>query len=162
MRLPVHLDLRMREGLVALDDDEIDGGEPAQKNREPGLGLVAPFAHQGEAAARRDQHFAGAGLAMRMQILARNVDVEGVMRVLDGRDDKAPAREFGNERHEKRRLPRPAPAGRSGSRASAGYRNVPGFRQSGGARRSRRIRLSPLAGRGFGLRPNERSEAKRG
>ena len=41
------------------------------------------------------------------------------------------------------------------SRSRSGWRMHP-------SRRKARARLSPLAGRGFGLRPNERSEAKRG
>ena len=79
----MHLDLAMRLGLEALDHDEIDPRQFGQQFRQPRLGGAAQFMHQGPSLAGGYQHLGGAGLAVPPGILAGNIDIEGMMGVLD-------------------------------------------------------------------------------
>jgi hypothetical protein len=89
------------------------GGEPCQEIGEARLFLVPQLVHQRPAAAGGDEHLAGARLAMGVGILARLVDIEGVVGVLDGGDGEPPPGEDGDDAREQGRLARPAPAGQS-------------------------------------------------
>jgi hypothetical protein len=106
----MHLDLGMALGLEALDHDEVDRRQPPEEVGKARLALLPQLAHERPAPTRGDQHFAGAGATVLERILAGLVDVEGMVRVLDGRDREAAARELGDELDEERRLARPAPS----------------------------------------------------
>src|SRR2546423_15225128 len=67
--------------------------------------------HQREAIGRRDQHFGRARRAMRVRILARLVDVEVVMGVLDRRHAPTARSQARDHAREQRGLARAAPAG---------------------------------------------------
>ena len=78
--------LGMRVALEPFDDHQIDRTEFLQNIAERRLGFVAQFVDDGPAPARDDRDLAGAGLPMQPGILARLVDVEFVVRMLDGRN----------------------------------------------------------------------------
>jgi hypothetical protein len=63
------------------------------------------------APARSDQDLAGSGLPVLEGVLARFVDIEGVMSVLECRNAEAAPLELGDELYEEGRLPGPAPSG---------------------------------------------------
>ena len=75
--------------LEAFDDHQIDRAELRQHIGKRRLGLLAQFVHDRPAPARHDRDLAGAGLAVQPGILARLVDIEFMVRVLDGRDFEA-------------------------------------------------------------------------
>ena len=97
--------------LVALDNDEIDRRELAEQLRQLRLGRPAQLVHQRPAIRRADQHLGRPGEAMAMGILARLVDVEAEMGVLDGRDPMPARDEARDHLGEERGLARAAPAG---------------------------------------------------
>ncbi len=70
--------------LEAFDQQEIDRRDLSHNFLERGFHLVAVFMHQCPTAGGGNQDFTGPGLPMAMGILARLVDIEAVMRVLDG------------------------------------------------------------------------------
>ena len=76
----------MRVALEPFDDHQIDRAELLQNIAKRRLGLVTQFVDHRPAPARDDRDLAGAGLPVQPGILARLVDVEFVVRVLDGRD----------------------------------------------------------------------------
>src|SRR5450631_434399 len=113
VRLAMHLDLNMLVALKTLDENEIGGAHAPQKFGESWLGGAAQFMHQGKAPVGGNEHLARARLAMQIRILARLIDVERMMRVLERRDGKAAFTEVGNELDDQTRLARAAPAGKA-------------------------------------------------
>ena len=85
----VHFDLAVQLALETLDDDEIGRRHFFEQLRQSRLGGAAQFVHQRPAPGRGDQHLGGAGLAMHPGVLARHVDIELVMGVLDHGDAQA-------------------------------------------------------------------------
>ena len=88
-------DFRQRLALEALDEDEIAGRHLAQQIGERGLGRVSELVHDDPAARRRHDHLGRARLAVLVRILARLIDVERVVGVLDRRDLESTLREHG-------------------------------------------------------------------
>ena len=84
----IDLDLGQGITLEALDQDEVDRRKHLHELGKRRLRRAAQFAHQRQPVGGRDQHFIGAGGAMSVGILARLVDIEAVMGVLDRRDAK--------------------------------------------------------------------------
>ena len=82
----VDFELGMRMALEAFDDHKIDRADFRKHVGERRLGLRAQFVHQSPAPARDDRNLGGAGRAVQQGILAGLVDIELMMRVLDGRD----------------------------------------------------------------------------
>jgi hypothetical protein len=74
------------------------------------LGLGAQLVHQGPTPLARDQHFARAGQPMIERILARLIDVESVVCVLQCRDAAAARDQDREQLYEQRRLAAAAPA----------------------------------------------------
>src|SRR2546421_11079068 len=68
---------------------------------------------EGPAHGRGDQHLSAAGLPMPPRVLARLVDIEAVMRMLDERNGQAARREPRHQPFDERRLAAAGPAGES-------------------------------------------------
>ena len=117
----IHLELGMRVALVALDDDEVDRGEPGEQLRQGELRRAAQLAHQGETVLRRHQHLGRSGHAVHVGILAGLVHVERVVRVLERRDREAARRDRRDELGDERGLAGAAPAGQSDDAHGRGY-----------------------------------------
>ena len=81
-----NLDLRQRIALEALDQNQVDLLEQPQKLGQRRLRRSAQFPHQRDPIGGRDQHFLCAGSAMLVRILARLIEVEIVVGVLDRRN----------------------------------------------------------------------------
>ena len=79
------LELRDRRELEALDDQQVARREALHLLVERRLVRAAQLVHQHPAPRRGHQDLGGAGVAVAIGILARLVDVEGVVRVLDER-----------------------------------------------------------------------------
>ena len=105
------LDLGQGIALEPLDQNEVDRRKQAQKIGKRRLRRPAQFPHQRQPIGGSDQHLMRAGGAMDVGILARLVEIEAVMGVLDRRDAQAATVQFGNEPDDQRRLARSAPAG---------------------------------------------------
>src|SRR5712692_6295695 len=75
--------------LVALDQQQVAWRDALDLLLERGLGLAAQLVHDDPAFLGHHHHLAAAGLAVAIRILARLVDVEAVMRVLDHRYPEA-------------------------------------------------------------------------
>ena len=71
--------------LEPFDKNEIDGRHARQQIVQIRFGTVTVFVHQRPTLGRRDHDFACAGGAVLKGILARLVDIEGVMGVFHGR-----------------------------------------------------------------------------
>ena len=91
VRFAEHFDLGDRLALESLHDHEIDRRETREMLRERRLRRAPQVAHQREALRRCYEHLMRARLAMLVRILARRIDVEGVMRMLDRRNADAAA-----------------------------------------------------------------------
>ncbi len=110
-RGPVHFELGMALALVAFDQHQIDRAELLEQRAERGLGLAAQLVDQRPAAGGADQHLGRAGHAVAVRILARLVDIEGVMGVLDRRHREPARDQAGDHLDEERGLAGAAPAG---------------------------------------------------
>jgi hypothetical protein len=75
------------------------------------LSRAAQLVHQHPAARGGDQHFRGAGVAVAIGVLARLVDIERMVRVLDERDAQPGAGEARDELLDERGLAAARPAG---------------------------------------------------
>src|SRR5512146_2114893 len=95
----IDFELWVIAALVALDEHEIDRAHAAQHLVHPRLGCAAQLMHQRPAPIARHHHFTRTGLAVPPGILARLIDVEIVMRVLERRDADAALHE---RRHQAR------------------------------------------------------------
>ena len=82
-----------------------------QQLRDGRLWCAAQFMHQRIAIGGRNQHFRRAGLAVRVRILARLVDVERVVGVLQGRHLESVRDKARDHPGQESRLARAAPAG---------------------------------------------------
>ena len=98
------LELRDRRVLEALDDHEVARREAGELRVERGLGGAAKLVHQHPAARGRDEHLRGAGVAVAIGVLARLVDVERMVRVLDERHAQPGAGEARDELLDERGL----------------------------------------------------------
>jgi hypothetical protein len=67
--------------------------------------------HEREAPGRGDDNLVGADLSMQIRILARLIDIKGMMRVLERRD--APLAKIGNKLDDQGGLSRAAPTGKA-------------------------------------------------
>src|SRR6266849_5700167 len=107
-RLPVFpapdFELGQRVALVALDQQQVAGRDALDLLIERGFRLTAQLVHDDPAPVGHDHDLAAAGLAGAVRILARLVDVEAVMRVLDHRNPEAPLDEARNELLDQRGL----------------------------------------------------------
>jgi len=106
-------ELRMGVALKTLDDHQIDRGELRQDFGERQLGCLTQLVNDRPAPARGDCDLARAGLAVQPRILARMVDVEVMVGVLDGRDLEAAPDQRRNDPRDQRRLAGSAPAGKA-------------------------------------------------
>ncbi len=79
-----HLDLVMHIALVAFDDDKVAGLQLGKNVIKCGFRIAARFMHDGPAALGDDCHFGSARLAMAEAVTPLMVNVEGMMRMLDG------------------------------------------------------------------------------
>src|SRR5258707_187865 len=100
----MHLDLSVRLGLEAFDDHQVDRRHPLEQFRQPRLGRAAQLMHQGPTSAGGHQHFGGAGLPVHPGILARHVDIETMVGVLDHRNAQAFAKQMREDARQQRRL----------------------------------------------------------
>ena len=109
----MNFELRKRIALEAFDQHEIDRGKLAEQVGQVPFRVVAQLMQDGEALGRADDHLGRAGGAVHERVLARLVEVEAVMRVLDRRHPAA-ARDQARQRlGDQRGLARAAPAGES-------------------------------------------------
>src|SRR6516162_8873805 len=95
-RRAVDLDFWVRMALEPLDEEEIDRAHPPYQLVELRFGGPAQLVHQRPTILRGNHHFPRPCLAMPPGILAWTVDVEGMMRVLEGRHGDAAGHQFGN------------------------------------------------------------------
>ena len=79
----VDLELRYRFAIEAFDEQQIARRHATGQIRQRGLGRAAQLVHERPAARRGDEDFGAARFPMPEGILARLVDLESVMRVLD-------------------------------------------------------------------------------
>src|SRR5260370_301983 len=107
----MHLDLAMRLGLEAFDDDKIDPRHLRQQFGQPRLGGPPQFMHQGPSPAGGHQHLRGARLPVHPGILARHVDIETVVGVLDDGNAKTFFKKIRDDTRQQRRLAGAAPPG---------------------------------------------------
>src|SRR5712691_12713399 len=98
------LELGQRMMLVAFDEQQIAGRNTPDLVFQGRLRLAAQLVHDDPAPVGHDHDLAAAGLAVAVRILARLVDVEAVMRVLDHRNPEAPLDEARNELLDQRGL----------------------------------------------------------
>src|SRR5262249_29586556 len=110
-RSTVHFELGMRFGLIAFDHHEIDRAELREQRPEHGLSLSAQLVDERPTVRRADQNFARPGHAMGVGILARLVDVEAMMGVLERRYFEPPCDDAGDDLSKERGLAGAAPAG---------------------------------------------------
>src|SRR5262245_20090125 len=117
----VYLELGMRLAFVAFDQHEIDRAKLLEQNTQRRLGFSAQLMHERPALGRTNQNFGGADHAVGMGILARLVDVEAVVGVLERRDRESPRDDAGDDFGEERGLARAAPAGEADDAHAALY-----------------------------------------
>ena len=94
----------------AFDDHQIHRAQLCQYLHERRLGFAAKLMHDRPAPAGNDRDFARAGLPMQPGILARLVEIEFMMRVLDGRDFQAARDQHRDHAGDQCRLAGAAPA----------------------------------------------------
>src|SRR6185295_13276449 len=104
------LELRDRRELEALDDEEIARRQALHLVLERRLLGAAQLVHQHPAPRRSDEDLGGAGVAMAIGILARLVDVERVVGVLDERHAQPAADEARDQLLDERGLATSGPA----------------------------------------------------
>src|SRR6266704_1160739 len=104
-------ELRQRMMLVALDEQQIAGRNALDLVLQRRLRLPAELVHDDPAPVGDDHDLAAAGLAVAVRILARLVDVEAVMRVLDHRYPETAFDEARNELLDQRGLAASRPSG---------------------------------------------------
>src|SRR5262245_64969490 len=107
----MHLELGMRLALVALPQTAIDRAGLLEQRLERELGVSTQLVHERPTVGRADQHLGRPRHPMGVGVLARLVDVEGMMGVLEGRYLEPAGDDTGNYFGEERGLARAAPAG---------------------------------------------------
>ena len=100
----VDFELGHRFLLETFDQHEVTGRQVADQFVERRLRFIAPFVHERPAVAAGEQHLGGPGFAMAVGILARLVDVETVVGVLDDRHLEATRRQLWDELFQQGRL----------------------------------------------------------
>src|SRR6266487_3429214 len=95
--LAPNLELRQRMMLVAFNKQQIAGRNALDLVLQGGLRLAAQLVHHDPAPVGHDHDLAAAGLAVTVGILARLINVEAVMRVLDHRYPETAPDEARNE-----------------------------------------------------------------
>ncbi len=107
------VDFELGEGvaLEALDQHQIDRRQLGQQIRQVPLRLVAQLVQHRKALRRADDHLGRAGGAVHERVLARLVEVEAVVRVLERRDALAARDQARQHLGDQRGLARAAPAG---------------------------------------------------
>src|SRR5260221_3994963 len=116
----------MRLVLEALDEQQVDRSHVANQFLERRLRRAAMLVHARRARRRGDHHYRRARRAVTPAVLAGLVDIEGVMRMLQGRDSEAAARQFRQQPRHQRRLAAAAPAGKPED-AQAAHATLLGF-----------------------------------
>src|SRR4029453_11308407 len=111
--LAVDLELRDRGALETLDQYDIARRQPLERLVQRQFQPPAELVLQCPAHGGRHQHLLATGFAMPERILARLIEIELVMRVLDQRDRQAARDEAWNQLLDKRRLAAAGPAGES-------------------------------------------------
>ena len=106
-----HLELGDRRELEALDQQQVAGRDALHLLLERRLVRAAQLVHQHPAPRRGHQDLRRAGMAVAVGILARVVDVEGVVRVLDQRHAQPVLHEARDELLDERGLAAAGPAG---------------------------------------------------
>src|SRR5262245_49196811 len=117
----VDFEFGMRLALVAFDQHEIDGAELLEQSAQRGLGSSAQLMDERPPLRRTYQNLGRADHAMGVGILARLVDVEAVVRVLECRHLQSPGDDAGNDLGEERGLAGAAPAGEADDAHAALY-----------------------------------------
>ena len=97
--------------LEAFDNHKIDRAQLCQQFHERRLGFAAQLVNERPTAARGNDDLTRSGFAMQPRILARPVDVEFVMRMLDRRDFEATPDQDRDDLGDQRRLAGSTPAG---------------------------------------------------
>ncbi len=97
--------------LETFDQHQIAGREAGQVFVERGFRLITQFMQQRPALRAGEHHLAGPGFAVTVGVLARPVDVEAVVRVLDDRNLQAARGQPWNQLFDQRRLARPGKTG---------------------------------------------------
>src|SRR5690606_29833238 len=108
--LAPHLELRDGRELEALDEQEVARRDAADLLFERRLLGASQLVHEHPAPRGGDEDFGGARLAVPVRVLARNVDVEVVVRVLDQRDAEAAPDEARDQLLDQRGLAASRPA----------------------------------------------------
>jgi len=106
----MHFQLGVGVGLETFDEEEVHGGHAADQILDGRLRFLPQFAHQHPALGAHDHHFRGASLPVPEGILARPVQIEGVVGVLHGGNRQTPGPEARHQRHQQLGLAATAPA----------------------------------------------------
>ena len=110
-RGPIDFDLGVGVEFEALDQQQIYRGHPRYQFSERRLLIAAQFVLQGPAAPRGDHDLACAGLAVTPRILTRLIEIERVVRVLDGRNRDPASDQLWYQRRHQRCFAAAAPPG---------------------------------------------------
>lgn len=78
------LDFWMRAMLKSLNEDEVAGRELGEQIVQRGFGRAPQFVHQCPSLPRSNNDLLCSSLAMPMAVLAGDVDIERMVRMLDG------------------------------------------------------------------------------
>src|SRR5262249_26250478 len=103
-RRAVDLDLGMRMEFKALDKQQVNRGHPRHQFVEGRFGVAAQFVLQSPTAPRSDHDLARACVAVAPRILARLIEIEGMMRMLNRRNRDPASDEFRYHCRHQRRL----------------------------------------------------------
>jgi hypothetical protein len=106
-------DLELREVtlLEAFDQGQVAVLQAAEQVGERRLFVAAQLVHQGPAPAAHQQHFLAAGFAQAVGVLARPVDLDRLVAVLDQRDAKPASHVLGHQPFEQGGLAHAGTAG---------------------------------------------------
>lgn len=114
-----NLQFRMRLPLEALNQDKITRAYLPQEFSQSCFGLIVDLVNLDPTPRRRHDDLARTSLAMLMGVLARMIDIECVMSVLDRRHSQATSNEQRDKLRQKCRLARSAPAGKTNDARTA-------------------------------------------
>src|SRR5262249_44896727 len=107
---PVHLELRDGRRLETLHQGQITAGQPLERLLEGEFRGAAKLVLHRPTHGRGDQDFLAAGLTVPKRVLARLVEIEFVVRVLDQRHRQPSPGKPGNQLLDERRLAAARPA----------------------------------------------------
>lgn len=114
-----NLQFRMKLPFEALNQDQIAWAYTPQEFGQSSFGLIAHLVNLHPAPSRGHDHFARAGLAMFVGVLARVIDIECVMGVLERRHFQTATDKQRDQLGQKCRLARSAPAGKTNDARTA-------------------------------------------